>query len=87
MSWGSFMSNGVYDSVHKLALLVVLLFVAVIILKAYQSVIDGRGDYAITKASQNDPLTLHSERYSPWVEVELEGGELGYVHQRYIAES
>jgi hypothetical protein len=38
LSWGSFMAKGVYDSDHRLALLVVLLFVAVIILKAYQSI-------------------------------------------------
>ena len=41
---------------------------------------------ASTVLNQNDPLTLLSERHSPWVEVELEGGQLGYVHQRYIAE-
>lgn len=37
------MSGGMYDQVHKLALFVVLLFVAVITLKAYPSVIDGNG--------------------------------------------
>ena len=36
--------------------------------------------------NQYVPLTLLSERHSPWVKVELEGGQLGYVHQRYIAE-
>lgn len=41
---------------------------------------------ASTVLNQNDPLTLLSERHSPWVEIELDGGQLSYVHQRYIAE-
>jgi hypothetical protein len=41
---------------------------------------------ASTVLKQNDQLTLLNEQHSPWMQVKLQGGQLGYVHQRYIAE-
>ncbi len=40
---------------------------------------------ASTVLKQNDVLTLLDERHTPWLQVKMSDGQLGYVHQRYIA--
>jgi hypothetical protein len=34
---------------------------------------------------QNEVLTLLNERHTPWLQVKMSDGQLGYVHQRYLA--
>lgn len=40
---------------------------------------------ASTVLKQNDVLMLMNERHMPWLQVKMSDGQLGYVHQRYLA--
>jgi len=40
---------------------------------------------ASTVLKQNDVVMLLNERHTPWLQVKLSDGQLGYVHERYIA--